>query len=66
MKIFFADGRVLAPGATLVQRDLADSLRAIAAAGPDALFRGELGRAIVRDVRARGGILSHTGNYFHI
>ncbi len=42
----------------LVQRDLAESLRAIAADGPDALFRGELGRAIVRDVRAHGGLLS--------
>jgi gamma-glutamyltranspeptidase / glutathione hydrolase len=45
------------PGDTLIQRDLAESLRAIAADGPDALFRGELGRAIVRDVRAHGGIL---------
>src|SRR5712664_4849537 len=29
-KIFFADGRPLAPGATLLQRDLADTLAAIA------------------------------------
>jgi len=42
----------------LVQRDLAESLSAIAADGPEALFRGELGRAIVRDVQANGGILS--------
>ena len=42
----------------LIQRDLAESLRAIAADGAAALFRGELGRAIVRDVQAHGGILS--------
>jgi len=45
-------------GDRLVQRDLAESLRAVAADGPDVLFRGELGRAIVRDVQAHGGILS--------
>ena len=45
-------------GDRLVQRDLAESLRAVAAEGPDVLFRGELGRAIVRDVQAHGGILS--------
>jgi len=44
-------------GDALVQRDLADSLRAIAAAGPDVFYRGELGRAIVRDVLSHGGIL---------
>ena len=45
-------------GDRLIQRDLAESLRAIAADGPDVFFRGELGRAIVRDVQAHGGILS--------
>jgi gamma-glutamyltranspeptidase/glutathione hydrolase len=45
-------------GDRFVQRDLADSLRAIAADGPEALYRGELGRRIVADVQAHGGILS--------
>ena len=48
----------LEPGDRFVQPDLAESLRAIAAAGPDALYRGELGRAIARDVQAHGGLLS--------
>ncbi|HEV2250737.1 MAG TPA: gamma-glutamyltransferase [Candidatus Limnocylindria bacterium] len=45
-------------GDRLVQRDLAESLRAIAASGPEVLYGGELGRAIVRDVQARGGLLT--------
>ena len=48
----------LEPGDRLVQRDLAASLRAIAAGGPDALYRGELGRAIADDVQRHGGILT--------
>jgi len=48
----------LEPGDRFVQPDLAESLRAIAAAGPDILYRGALGSAIVRDVQAHGGLLS--------
>ena len=48
----------LEPGDLLVQRDLAQSLRAIAADGPDAFYRGELGRAIATDIQAHGGLLS--------
>jgi gamma-glutamyltranspeptidase / glutathione hydrolase len=46
------------PGDTLVQRDLAESLRAIAAHGPEIFYGGELGRAIATDVRAHGGLLA--------
>ena len=63
--IFFRDGRYplraptgLEAGDRLVQRDLADSLRAIAASGPEVLYGGELGRRIALDVQAHGGILS--------
>ncbi len=45
-------------GDKLIQRDLAESLRAIAADGPDVFYRGELGRRIVADVQAHGGLLS--------
>jgi gamma-glutamyltranspeptidase/glutathione hydrolase len=45
-------------GDRLVQRDLAESLRAIAADGGDVFYTGELGRRIVADVQARGGLLS--------
>jgi gamma-glutamyltranspeptidase/glutathione hydrolase len=46
------------PGDRLVQRDLAESLRAVAAQGPEVLYGGELGRAIATDVRAHGGLLT--------
>ena len=45
-------------GDRLIQRDLADSLRAIAADGAEVFYRGELGRRIVADVQAHGGLLS--------
>jgi gamma-glutamyltranspeptidase/glutathione hydrolase len=63
--IFFRDGRYplraptgLEAGDRCVQRDLAESLRAIAADGPNVFYGGELGRAIADDVRAHGGILT--------
>lgn len=42
----------------LDQRQLARSLRQIAEEGPRALYEGALARALVRDVRAKGGCLS--------
>ena len=45
-------------GDRLVQRDLAESLRAIAADGPDVFYRGELGRRIAADMKAHGGLLT--------
>src|SRR5262245_3446029 len=46
-KIFFADGRPLAPGTTLLQRDLADTLSAIAREGPTAFYRGAIADKLV-------------------
>ena len=57
-KIFFADGRVLGPGATLVQRDLADTLAAIARSGPEAFYEGATAEKIVSAVRAAGGLMT--------
>ena len=58
-KIFFAaDGRPLAPGATLLQRDLADTLTAIAREGPRAFYRGAIADKLVAAVRAAGGIMT--------
>src|SRR3982074_3007143 len=45
------------PPERLVQPDLARSLEAIAREGAKALYRGDLGAAIVDDIRALGGIL---------
>ncbi len=53
------------PGDRLVQRDLAESLRAVAAQGPEVLYGGELGRAIATDVRAHGGLLTEA-DFEHI
>jgi gamma-glutamyltranspeptidase/glutathione hydrolase len=58
-KIFFAaDGRPLAPGATLLQRDLADTLTAIAREGPRAFYRGAIADKLVAAIRAAGGIMT--------
>jgi len=57
-KIFFADGRPLAPGATLLQRDLADTLAAIAREGPAGFYRGAVADKLVAAVRAAGGIMT--------
>src|SRR2546428_12905896 len=46
------------PPERLVQPDLARSLEAIARDGAKALYRGDLGAAIVEDVRALGAILT--------
>jgi gamma-glutamyltranspeptidase/glutathione hydrolase len=59
VKIFFTpDGRVLAPGATLVQRDLADTLSAVAQEGPRAFYRGAVADKLVAAIRAAGGIMT--------
>jgi gamma-glutamyltranspeptidase / glutathione hydrolase len=58
-KIFMhADGRVLGPGDTLVQRDLADTLAAIARNGPRAFYEGAVADKLVAAVRAAGGLMT--------
>ena len=57
-KIFFADGRPLAPGTTLLQRDLADTLTTIAREGPAGFYRGAVADKLVAAVRAAGGIMT--------
>jgi gamma-glutamyltranspeptidase/glutathione hydrolase len=58
--IFFRDGQPLLPGSRLRQPDLARSYRLIAEQGPDALYRGELARAIIEEMARGGGILCTT------
>jgi gamma-glutamyltranspeptidase/glutathione hydrolase len=58
-KIFLkADGRALGPGDTLVQRDLADTLQAIARDGARAFYEGAIADKLVVAVRAEGGIMT--------
>jgi gamma-glutamyltranspeptidase/glutathione hydrolase len=56
--IFTREGEPLAAGDLLVQKDLAETLRRIASGGPDAFYRGAVAEALVRSVRASGGVLS--------
>ena len=56
--IFFHDGKPLGAGARLTQKDLAASLSAIAAGGPDAFYKGRIAASIVEASAAGGGILS--------
>jgi gamma-glutamyltranspeptidase/glutathione hydrolase len=51
-KQYLRDGSPYAPGETLVQPDLARSLRLIMRRGPGALYGGTLAKMIVRDMRA--------------
>src|SRR5256884_2185721 len=58
-KIFLApDGRPLGPGATLLQRDLADTLAAIAREGPRAFYRGAIADKLATAIRSAGGIMT--------
>jgi gamma-glutamyltranspeptidase/glutathione hydrolase len=54
--IFMPDGEVPALGDTIRQPDLAATLRALAAEGPDGFYRGEVARRLVEGVREAGGI----------
>jgi gamma-glutamyltranspeptidase/glutathione hydrolase len=57
--IFFRpDGNPLVPGDRLVQSDLAETLEAIAKAGPDAFYKGELPRRVEAAMQAHGGVMT--------
>ena len=58
-KIFFKpNGETLGPGDTLIQRDLADTLEAIARRGPRAFYEGPIADKIAAAVQAAGGIMT--------
>lgn len=48
----------LQSGDRLIQSDLADTLKAIAAKGPDGFYRGEVARKIAAAVREAGGVMT--------
>ncbi len=52
------DGQPLAPGDMLVQRDLAETLSAIARDGPRAFYDGAIAERIAAAVQADGGIMT--------
>lgn len=55
--MLLAGGQPLQPGARLVQPDYANSLKLIAAEGPQALYGGRLGRALTDYMAANGGLI---------
>ncbi len=58
-KIFFKpDGSLFNVGDLLIQKDLALTLKEIAAKGADAFYSGRIAQAMVTSVKKRGGILS--------
>jgi gamma-glutamyltranspeptidase/glutathione hydrolase len=54
---FLVDGRAPAPGAIVLQKNLARTFRTLAAAGRDAFYKGEIARAIVDYCDKNGGFL---------
>jgi gamma-glutamyltranspeptidase / glutathione hydrolase len=53
-----SDGSTYSDGDTLIQTDLAATLRAIADGGDDAFYRGEIAQRIANDVQAHGGFVT--------
>lgn len=52
------DGTPRIPGEMLVQEEMAATLRAIAAGGHDAFYRGDIARRIAADMEAHGGAVT--------
>lgn len=57
-RIFFPHGRPPRAGETLVMKDLAESLRAVASGGRESFYRGELARRLAAYCREHGGLLT--------
>src|SRR5438093_7089955 len=57
-KIWFKDGKPLAMGDIVRNSDLARTLRAIAAQGPDAFYKGEIAKNTAAFLKANGGIIT--------
>ncbi|MCS6925198.1 MAG: gamma-glutamyltransferase [Candidatus Binatia bacterium] len=56
--LYFREGQPLRQGERLVQKDLAETLREIASQGKEAFYRGRVAKALVREMQARGGLIS--------
>jgi gamma-glutamyltranspeptidase/glutathione hydrolase len=55
---YLIDGAAPRPGTVFVQKNLARTLRTLAAGGRDAFYKGPIARAIVEYVQANGGYLT--------
>ena len=56
--IYFREDRPLREGDLLVQKDLAKTLREIAAKGKDAFYKGRVAQALVQEMQNRGGLIT--------
>src|SRR5204863_1998107 len=57
-RLWFKDGKPLAMGDIMRNPDLARTLRAIAAQGPDAFYKGEIAKNTAAFLKANGGIIT--------
>ena len=57
-KIYFKDGKPLVMGDIIRNPDLARTLRAIAAQGPDAFYKGDIAKTTASFLKANGGIIT--------
>jgi len=56
--IYFREDRPLREGELLVQKDLARTLREIAAEGKDAFYKGRVAEALVKEMQIRRGLIT--------
>lgn len=56
-QIFFKDNQPLKAGQRLIQKDLAQSLRLIAAQGSGAFYHGEIGDKIIAEIQQHQGLM---------
>ncbi|CAK5268338.1 unnamed protein product [Mycena citricolor] len=57
--IFAPNGRFLEEGETIRRTNYSQTLAAIAAEGPDALYNGRIADSIVEKIQSTGGVLTH-------
>jgi gamma-glutamyltranspeptidase/glutathione hydrolase len=57
-EIFLPGGSPPTPGQSIVRRDYAESLKAIASGGAAALYDGPLGHAVAEDMKRNGGLIT--------
>ena len=57
-EVFLPGGKLPSVGDTIVRSDYARTLEAVAAEGPDVLYRGRVGEMVAADMAANGGVIT--------
>ena len=60
-EIFTRDGRPIQPGETLVQKNLAQTLKKVADGGAEAFYKGDVAREMARAIQEAGGLYTEAG-----